>query len=85
MLSSVAIGLPVKVEELPSDWKTFPHPDSIQRIGNKFVSDNIHLVLKVPSVIVQEDYNYLVNPNHIDFHKVKIIQPFTFDERLFKK
>jgi len=45
------------------------------------------LVLKVPSAVVQEEYNYLVNPNHRDFHKVKIIavEPFTFDERLFKK
>ncbi|MBP8994051.1 MAG: RES family NAD+ phosphorylase [Bacteroidales bacterium] len=77
----------VKIEELPSDWKTFPHPDSTQRIGNKFIIDNIFLVLKVPSAVVQEEYNYLVNPNHRDFHKVKIIavEPFTFDERLFKK
>ena len=77
----------VKSNELPSDWKTFPHQDSTQKIGNKFVLDNIHLVLKVPSAVVQGEYNYLVNPNHKDFLKVKIIgiETFTFDERLFKK
>ena len=36
----------VKIEELPSDWKTFPHPDSTQRIGNKFIIDNIFSCIK---------------------------------------
>jgi RES domain-containing protein len=44
-------------------------------------------VLKVPSAVVPGEYNFLLNPNHKYFQKVKIlnIESFTFDERLFRK
>ena len=74
-------------EELPSDWKSIPHAHATQEIGDRFVSEGISLVLKVPSVVVQDEFNYLVNPRHADAHKIKIktIEPFNFDERLFIK
>jgi RES domain-containing protein len=73
--------------KLPKDWKSFPHPNSTQLLGDKFVADAKFLIMQVPSVIVQGEYNYLLNPNHKDFKKVKIIkvEPFVFDERLFVK
>lgn len=73
-------------KDLPSDWKENPHPNSTQVIGDNFVNTNKYLVLKVPSAVVQGDFNYLLNPNHPDFKKVKIIntEPFEFDSRLFK-
>jgi RES domain-containing protein len=79
--------LEINISKLPSDWKSFPYPNSTQKIGDKFISDGKFLVMKVPSVVVQGEYNFLLNPNHKDFHKVKIlsVEPFTFDERLFKK
>ena len=45
------------------------------------------MVLKVPSVVVPGDFNYLLNPAHAEFYKVKIksVEPFNFDERLFVK
>lgn len=71
---------------LPSDWKRTPHLNSTQQIGDEFVRAREHLVLKVPSAVVQGDYNYLLNPHHLGFEKVKIIdvEPFEFDSRLFK-
>ncbi len=41
-------------------------------------------VLKVPSSIIQQEYNYLVNPAHKDFSKIiiKTVDPFVFDERI---
>ncbi len=79
--------LELDVSKLPDDWKTFPHPDSTQKMGNKFITDGKYLVMKVPSAVVQEEYNFLLNPYHKDFYKVKIlsIESFTFDELLFKK
>ena len=73
--------------KLPPDWKGFPHSMNTQKMGDKFLQDNKHLVLRVPSAVVQGDYNYLINPRHADFSKVKIVnvEPFSFDERLFKK
>ena len=72
-------------KRLPKDWNTFPHPDSTQKIGDKFLRENKFLVMKVPSAAVQGEFNYIINPRHINFPEVeiKIIEKFTFDDRLF--
>ncbi len=77
----------LEVKRLPKDWQTFPHADSTQKIGDKFLRDKKYLVLKVPSAAVQGEFNFLVNPRHPDFDKVKIKkkEKFSFDERLFVK
>lgn len=74
------------IEILPEDWKSFPHSEATQEIGEKFVSSQEYLVMKVPSAVVHGDFNYLINPAHKDFEKIKIIakEKFTFDNRLFK-
>ncbi|TPE45854.1 RES family NAD+ phosphorylase [Pontibacter mangrovi] len=73
--------------ELPDDWKSFPHANSTQELGDLFVQEMEHLVLKVPSATVQGTFNYLINPRHADFPQVKVVQtiPFEFDKRLFVK
>lgn len=55
-------------------------------IGDFFLSTKKNILLKVPSAIIPEEYNVLINPLHPDFKKVKIItaSPFEFDSRLFK-
>lgn len=71
---------------LPKDWNTFPHPASTQAIGDKFVLANKYCVMQIPSAVTQGDYNILINPNHIDFSKIKIISTskFPFDKRIFR-
>lgn len=58
--------------------------DYTQWVGAQFLNQN-GFVLKVPSAIVEEEFNYLINPEHINFGEIKIIsaKPFIFDERLF--
>jgi RES domain-containing protein len=77
----------VELNSLPSNWNSIPHSHLTQNIGDRFVIDNVYLVLKVPSAVVQGDHNYLINPNHKDFDKVKIleVEGFNFDNRLFVK
>jgi RES domain-containing protein len=77
----------VGFEELAESWNSFPHAHATQEIGDRFVADNMALVLKVPSAIVQGDYNYLVNPQHTDAAKIRIIEivSFEFNTRLFVK
>jgi len=77
----------LKLKDLPSDWTSFPHAPSTQSIGDMFVNKGEVCVLEVPSAVTHGDYNLLVNPNHRDFSRIKIIdkEPFPFDERIFKQ
>ena len=76
----------ITTSELPPNWSDFPPPSSNQTIGNKFVTDNKYCVLQIPSAITQGDFNFLINPNHPDFTKIKIVsvEKFPFDNRIFK-
>jgi len=73
-------------EVLEADWNSIPHSESTQLIGDQFLDENKFLVLKVPSAIVPQEYNFILNPNHKKFSLIKItaIEKFTFDNRLFK-
>jgi RES domain-containing protein len=77
--------LELAIAELPVDWSSFPHPHSTQKIGDNFVAEGKFSVMKVPSVVVQGDYNILINPEYVESSGIKIITivPFNFDERLF--
>lgn len=75
------------LETLPEGWDAHPPTTVSQQIGKDFVEENKYLALKVPSVTVRGDYNYLLNPLHVQFGLVKIqsIEPFFLDERLGEK
>ena len=72
--------------ELPPNWNDFPPPASAQAIGDKFVADNKYCVLQISSSITQGDFNFLINPNHPEFTRIKIVgvEKFPFDKRIFK-
>jgi len=75
----------VSVSQLPAKWNQFPHSHDTQRIGGQFIASSKLLLIKVPSAVVQGDFNYLINTQHADFSKIKIrkTELFSFDERLF--
>ena len=77
----------LEMKRLPKDWQSFPHSNSTQMIGDKFLKEHKHLVFKVPSAAVQGEFNFLINPRHKNFNQIKIvkIEDFNFDERLFRK
>lgn len=88
----ISIEFPDKIEmleldpaSLPKEWKSFPHPHSTQVIGDRFIKEGKQLVMKAPSAVVPGDSNYLFNPSHVLFSRVKIVhtERFAFDERLF--
>ncbi|MCK4663244.1 MAG: RES family NAD+ phosphorylase [Bacteroidales bacterium] len=75
------------INKLPDGWNSFPYSNSTQLIGDSFIDSDKYLVLKVPSAVVQGDYNYLINPYHKNFKKIKLleIESFKFNSRLFNK
>ena len=79
--------LEISENELPPNWRSFINRQVTQKIGDHFILNNKALVLKVPSAVVQGDYNFLINPYHPEKNKIKIsrVESFQFDERLFLK
>ena len=75
--------LEVKIEDLPGDWDAKPPTITTQIIGDDFVFQNEAAILKVPSSIVSQEFNYLINPNHPDAKRIKVINkiPMKFDNR----
>lgn len=75
----------LKKSKLPESWRTTMTPDDTQKIGDEFFRKSEKMILKVPSVIVRGEFNFLINPNHKNLKKIKIkkVEPFVFDERLF--
>jgi RES domain-containing protein len=70
---------------LHKDWHVFPENIQTQKIGDGLIRDNEFAVIRVPSAVVKGEFNFLINPNHKDFEKIKIIQQedFPFDKRIF--
>jgi RES domain-containing protein len=82
----------IKIKEIPlaqlhrhsPDWHKVINYPYTQAIGDTWLQARETAILKVPSAIIDLEYNYLLNPAHPDFDKVKIkeIKPFLFDRRL---
>lgn len=75
----------LSVKNLPNHWDIYPHVISTRTIGDNFVENQESAALKVPSAVVPEEYNVLLNPRHPNFtKKVKIISHKTIliDKRL---
>jgi len=75
-----------RVGGLPKDWQQEPPPPSLQVLGDNWVKSGTSVILAVPSVVIPKELNYLINPKHPDFAKLKIEKPtdFAFDQRLFQ-
>jgi RES domain-containing protein len=71
---------------LPHDWLNSPASESTKNIGTNWVREGLSSVLEVPSVLIQMEMNFLINPQHPDFARMKIGEPsaFHYDSRLLK-
>jgi len=67
------------LSSLPRNWRSFPAPPQTQQIGDVWVKSNSGVLLRVPSVIVEHEHNFLINPVHHDFPKLIISGPLPLD------
>jgi RES domain-containing protein len=74
----------VKLQSLKKNW--YQDIDYTQWLGKEILQTKKTLLFRCPSAIVHKEHNYLVNPQHADFKKIKLhtATDFYFDERLFK-
>ncbi|MFT3702414.1 MAG: RES family NAD+ phosphorylase [Agriterribacter sp.] len=75
----------ISTDQLPVNWFANPAPAALGMIGDNFIRKNEHFALQLPSAVMPEENNILINPNHKDFNKVKIVYRRTIpiDRRFF--
>ncbi|MGB3591659.1 MAG: RES family NAD+ phosphorylase [Nonlabens sp.] len=56
-----------------------------QRLGDEFLMSKFHFAMQVPSYVIPDENNLLINPSHPEMKNVLIndVQPFQFDDRFF--
>ncbi len=69
-------------DELPLKWQAYKGQLQTRRLGDEWARSSA--VLKVPSAIIPEENNYLINPGHLDFPLIQLdgVEKFMFDQRL---
>jgi RES domain-containing protein len=74
----------IELSQLPKNWRSNPPPATVRAIGDAWVLDSTSAVLRVPSALVPDENNFLLNPRHGDFPQLRIGKavPFRFDPRL---
>ncbi len=91
-LVSIPISVPagigiekISIPSLPANWRNIPAPEELQKTGTAWAHGATSVLLRMPSALIPEEHNYLVNPAHPDITRLKIgrPKPFTFDPRLF--
>lgn len=72
----------VSAKHMPKDWRN--DYEYTRFIGDQFLNTKSHLSLKMPSAVIPEEHNFLINPSHPEFTKIKVVgqQEYGFDERL---
>jgi len=80
----IAIEIPddrtqsVSKEMLPPDWADSPPPTNLKAIGDDWARSNRSCALLIPSVIVPNELNCMINPRHPDFSRIEISTPISF-------
>jgi RES domain-containing protein len=74
-------------EKLPANWRVLPAPVETREIGDRWVQERRSAVLALPSVMSPADTNFLLNPEHRDFKRIRIAPPvdYDFDPRLLNR
>jgi RES domain-containing protein len=90
----IAADIPASVDiarlrdtDLPRDWRAYPRPQALADLGSRWAAAREAAVLAVPSAVIPQELNYLLNPLHPHFKRIQIgrPEPFSFDPRLRKR
>jgi len=70
----------ISFDELPESWFTYEHLEECNEIGDRWLQKKSSAILRVPSAIIINEFNFLINPEHPDFKKIKLdrIEDFGF-------
>ncbi len=74
----------VAADSLPRDWRS--HDSASAEIGSNWARSGRSVALEVPSVVVEGDWNVLLNPLHAQFRAIKMVRQtaWHYDSRMFR-
>lgn len=76
----------VRLSDLPENWRQYPAPEMLRDLGTRWAQGGRTAVLTVPSAVIPAELNYLLNPRHPGFRRIRLgaFEPFRFDPRTSK-
>lgn len=93
-LAAIRLTLPAGTEiesvqpgELPTDWRAYPAPESLRDLGDDWIARALTPALTVPSAVVPQELNVLLDPRHpaLAALQAELAVPFSFDPRMWKE
>lgn len=77
----------IDIATLPDGWQQYPALQVLIDMGEQWLRQQQAVLLKVPSAVVRDEWNVLLNPSHPDFSKIQIqlVESFQFDQRLLRR
>jgi len=93
-LVSIKIKIPdnvkcaeIDIDDLPATWRAFPAIEELKDLGRDWLHAGKTAILTVPSVVIPNESNYLLNPAHPEtkHFTMESVDPFSLDPRLYLK
>jgi len=77
----------IAMAALPPNWRAYPAPERLAELGTEWIRSGRTAVLMVASAIIPRERNYLLNPAHPAFRRIRIDTPerFSFDPRMWRR
>lgn len=74
----------IKNSELPKEWASYPATSATKDFGSDLLSEKKYSIIQLPSSVIPQESNYLLNPLHTAAQKWKIIsvEKYPFDKRI---
>jgi RES domain-containing protein len=76
----------LNASDLPRSWRKYPAPGALADLGSRWVEEGKTAILAVPSAVVPQERNYLLNPAHPRFREISPgkLEPISLDSRMWK-
>jgi len=75
---------PITEDLMPAEWRKAAAYEACREIGLRWTTAGEYAALPVPSAVVPQETNLLLNPRHSDFAKIELFDAirYRFDDRL---
>lgn len=73
----------INEKQLPGNWRSVPIPSSTQDFGTQLLKNSSNKIIKIPSSVIAEEFNYILNPIYSsNFFKIVEIKDLIYDVRI---